>query len=111
LAVAGLVLERGANEDEAIAAVRHDAVEKCSFGDRGAAIVDGCSDSPAVDANDSSVLLVSAAEKLHIAGATPAEVRRFYTRLLDVYRDSQDRRVRPLLLEPQPAPKNLSEPQ
>jgi len=158
LAVAGLVLEHGANEDEAIAAVLHDAVEDCGgseqleqirlrFGDRVAAIVDGCSDSLAVDpnkkdhwhdrkeryqtrlreSNDSSVLLVSAADKLHNARATLADVRRLgpavwerfsggrdaslynYARLLDVYRDSQDQRVAQLLLELEPVLKSLSE--
>ena len=158
LAVAGLVLEHGANEDEAIAAVLHDAAEDCGgseqleqirrrFGDRVAAIVEGCSDSLAADprdkehwhdrkeryqarlreSNDSSVLLVSAADKLHNARHTLADVRRLgpevwgrfsggrdgslrnYTRLLDVYRDSQDRRVQQLLLELEPVVKNLSE--
>jgi len=158
LAVAGLVLEHGANEDEAIAAVLHDAVEDCGgseqleqirgrFGDRVAAIVEGCSDSLAVDprnkehwydrkeryharlreSNDSSVLLVSAADKLHNARATLADVRRLgssvwgrfgggrdgslrnYTRLIDVYRDSQDQSVQQLLLELEPVVKNLSE--
>jgi (p)ppGpp synthase/HD superfamily hydrolase len=158
LAVTGLVLEHGANEDEAVAAVLHDAVEDCGgreqlerirqrFGDRVAAIVDGCSDSLALnprdkedwhdrkeryharlrEMEDSSVLLVSAADKLHNARATLADVRRLgagvwerfsggregslrnYARLLDVYRGSQDLRVQQLLLELEPVIKNLSE--
>ncbi|MFH1634991.1 MAG: HD domain-containing protein [Chloroflexota bacterium] len=55
LSVTGLVLEAGGDEDEAIAALLHDAVEdqggldtladiRCCFGDRVAAIVEGCSD-------------------------------------------------------------------
>src|SRR5262245_5807386 len=55
LAVAALALEHGASEDEAIAALLHDAVEdqggaarradiRWRFGDAVAAIVDGCSD-------------------------------------------------------------------
>src|SRR5215468_3319350 len=56
LAVASLVLEDGGDEDEAIAALLHDAVEdqggdqrlndvRSRFGDRVAAIVESCSDS------------------------------------------------------------------
>ena len=58
LSVAGLVLESGGDEDLAIAALLHDAVEdaedmsgeemsdriRAKFGDRVADIVDGCSD-------------------------------------------------------------------
>jgi len=55
LRVAGIALEYGADEDEAIAALLHDAVEdgggkaraleiRQRFGDRVAAIVEGCSD-------------------------------------------------------------------
>lgn len=55
LSVTGLVLEAGGDEDEAIAALLHDAVEdqggletlteiRRRFGDRVAEIVDGCSD-------------------------------------------------------------------
>jgi (p)ppGpp synthase/HD superfamily hydrolase len=56
LAVTALVLEDGGNEDEAIAALLHDAVEdqgglrvlaeiRLRYGDRVAEIVEGCSDS------------------------------------------------------------------
>ncbi len=55
LRVAGIVLEYGADEDEAIAALLHDAIEdqggattreeiRRKFGDRVVEIVDGCSD-------------------------------------------------------------------
>src|SRR5438445_12948963 len=55
LAVTSLVLENGGNEDEAIAALLHDAVEdqggaatreeiRRYFGDRVVEIVDGCTD-------------------------------------------------------------------
>lgn len=55
LSVAALVLEDGGDEDEAIAALLHDAVEdqggaktlatiRATFGEQVAAIVDGCSD-------------------------------------------------------------------
>jgi GTP pyrophosphokinase len=59
LSVASLVLEDGGDEDEAIAALLHDAVEdqggvetredvRRRFGERIAAIVDGCTDSDTV---------------------------------------------------------------
>src|SRR5262249_41201230 len=92
LGVAGIVLEHGADEDEAIAALLHDAVEdqggpptreaiRRRFGERVAAIVDGCTDADKtppppwrarkeacvahVRHASPSVLLVSAADKLH----------------------------------------------
>ncbi len=94
MAVSALVLEHGGNEDEAIAALLHDAVEdaggletlaeiKRLFGDRVAAIVEGCSESVEepkpewrdrkerqiahVVSADPSTLLVLAADKLHNA--------------------------------------------
>lgn len=95
LGVAALAIEYGANEDEAIGALLHDAAEdgggeatlaeiRARFGDAVADIVLGCSDSLVEDPEDklpwlerkenylahlehasSSVLLVSAADKLH----------------------------------------------
>jgi (p)ppGpp synthase/HD superfamily hydrolase len=92
LGVASLVLEAGADEDEAIAAVLHDAIEdrggaaarqeiRQRFGDRVAAIVDGCSDAETVPKPpwrerkerflaslheaDAAVLRVVAADKLY----------------------------------------------
>lgn len=92
LSVAALVLEYGGDEDEAIAGLLHDAVEdqggettrqeiRRRFGETVVAIVDGCSDSdtspkPPWQARKEaylahlrtappSVLLVSAADKLH----------------------------------------------
>ena len=90
LAVSGLVLEHGGNEDQAIAGLLHDAIEDCDvseeeiearFGSAVARIVVACSDTdvfpkppwlerkeaylahlPSVDAD---VLLVSLADKLH----------------------------------------------
>ena len=59
LGVASLVLEYGGNEDEAIAALLHDAIEdqggaptreeiRRHFGDKVTAIVDGCTDSDTI---------------------------------------------------------------
>lgn len=94
LTVASVVLEYGGNEDEAIAALLHDAVEdqggpatreiiRQKFGENVAAIVDGCTDSDItpkppwqarkeeyinhIPTASASVRLVSAADKLHNA--------------------------------------------
>ena len=94
LSVAGIVLEYGGDEDEAVAALLHDAVEdqggaarreeiRRRFGQRVAEIVDGCTDADttpkppwrqrkeAYVANlrraSASTRLVSAADKLHNA--------------------------------------------
>lgn len=102
LAVASLVLENGGTEDEAIAALLHDAVEdqggalrleliRAEFGEAVAAIVDGCTDTyedpkPAWEARKkaylahlpsqpASVRLVSAADKLHNARCILADYR------------------------------------
>jgi GTP pyrophosphokinase len=94
LGVTGIALEHGADEDEAIAALLHDAVEdqggatrlediRRRFGERVAAIVEGCTDADVIPKPpwrerkekyiahvyeaDPSVRLVSAADKLHNA--------------------------------------------
>ena len=110
LAVVSLVLEDGGDEDEAIAALLHDAVEdqggtarlddiRDKFGNRVAGIVALCSDS--VDQPkppwrrrkelylihlrdaDSSVLRVSAADKLHNLRCILADWKRIGDRLWD----------------------------
>ena len=102
LAVASIVLEHGASEDEAIAALLHDAAEdqggratldeiRDRFGERVAEIVAGCTDSwttprPAwrrrkeatiahLRTASASVRLVSAADKLHNARTILADYR------------------------------------
>lgn len=102
LGVTSLVLEHGASEDEAIAALLHDAVEDAGgapvlveirrrFGPAVAEIVDGCTDADTVPKPpwrqrkegylahlreaSSSVRLVAAADKLHNARAILADYR------------------------------------
>ena len=102
LSVAALVLEYGGDEDMAIAALLHDAIEdqggaptreaiRARFGDRVTAIVDGCTDAeiqpkPPWQARKEAYLahlptapaevrLVSAADKLHNARSVLADYR------------------------------------
>jgi (p)ppGpp synthase/HD superfamily hydrolase len=102
LGVASLALEHGADEDEAVAALLHDAVEdqggaprleeiRARFGERVARIVAGCTDADVIPKPpwrerkeryiahlaeaDASVRLVSAADKLHNARAILSDYR------------------------------------
>jgi GTP pyrophosphokinase len=102
LSVASIALQHGANEDEAIAALLHDAVEdqggaktreeiRRRFGDKVVAIVDGCTDTDVtpkppwrkrkesyiahVRGASPSVRVVSASDKLDNARAILADYR------------------------------------
>jgi len=102
LGVAALVMQSGGDEDQAVAALLHDAVEdqggrptleriQAAFGDRVARIVDGCTDAfgepkppwrPRKEAylerlagQPAEVLLVSACDKLDNARAIVADLR------------------------------------
>lgn len=102
LAVAALVLEHGGSEDQAIAALLHDAVEdqggkptaeaiRARFGDLVADIVDGCTDTDVfpkppwrerkeaylarLRREPAHVRLVSAADKLHNARTMVTDLR------------------------------------
>lgn len=102
MGVASLVLEHGGDEDEAIAALLHDAVEdqggdarrqdiRARFGERVAQIVDGCTDAETIpkppwrarkeiyiahlDEASPSVRLVSSSDKLHNSRAILADYR------------------------------------
>jgi (p)ppGpp synthase/HD superfamily hydrolase len=103
LGACSIALDYGADEDEAIAALLHDAIEDvqptedaraavAGFGERVLHIVEGCTDSdqhpkpPWRDRKqayidhlaeaDASVLLVSSADKLHNARSVVADLRR-----------------------------------
>ena len=117
LAVSGLVLEHGGTEDEAIAALLHDAVEdqgglkrlaeiREKFGDRVANIVAGCTDDPnpekadwrlrkeryiahLADA-DPSVRLVSCADKTHNARAIVSDLRTLGDALFERFNGGKD---------------------
>ena len=102
LAVTAIVIENGGSEDEAIAALLHDAVEdqggattreeiRQRFGENVAVIVDGLSDTDQtpkppwrarkeayiahLSEASSSVLLVSLADKIHNAGSILRDLR------------------------------------
>jgi GTP pyrophosphokinase len=106
LGVASIALHHGADEDEAIAALLHDAIEdapgdlganwvsnwlRFRFGDRVLEIVEGCTDAEVkpkppwrerkeayvarIPKESASVVLVSASDKLHNAGAILADYR------------------------------------
>ena len=102
LAAVSIVLENGGTEDEAIAALLHDAVEDAGgdpirqvirdrFGDHVLAIVEGCTDTDLtpkppwrarkeaylahLSEASSSVLLVSLADKIHNAGSILRDLR------------------------------------
>ncbi len=103
LGTCAIALEYGADEDEAIAALLHDAIEDvgptettrarvATFGERVLAIVEACTDADIhpkppwrerkvrylahLATADRSTLLVSAADKLHNARAIVADLRR-----------------------------------
>jgi (p)ppGpp synthase/HD superfamily hydrolase len=102
LAVTAIVLEDGGSEDEAIAALLHDAIEdqggdptrheiRSRFGEKVAAIVDGCTDAEVIPKPPwlerkkqhlehlrhapPEVIRISAADKLHNARAVLSDFR------------------------------------
>jgi hypothetical protein len=121
LGTCAIALEYGADEDEAIAALLHDAIEDveptdaaratvASFGDRVLAIVEGCTDAdthpkPAwrqrkeayvshLSMADASTLLVSAADKLHNARSILKDVRSVGDAVWDRFNASRDETLR-----------------
>jgi (p)ppGpp synthase/HD superfamily hydrolase len=119
MSVCGLVIEAGGDEDQAIAALLHDAVEdqgglptlatiRHMFGDRIADTVESCSDSTASDPSEklpwrarkdkylehlrsanADALLVSAADKLHNARAILADYRELGEELWKIFNASK----------------------
>jgi (p)ppGpp synthase/HD superfamily hydrolase len=117
LAVAALVIEHGGGEDEAIAALLHDAVEDQGgptarerilrrFGGRVTRIVDGCTDSQnipkppwkerklayiaGISGKSASARLVSAADKLHNARCILSDYRDVGDELWERFRGSRE---------------------
>jgi (p)ppGpp synthase/HD superfamily hydrolase len=115
LAVAGIVLEFGGTEDEAIAALLHDATEdkkataeeiRRTFGESVVRIVKECSDTEEdpkppwrprkeryiehLGQASDSTLLVSAADKLHNARAILADYRQIGDRLWERFNTDAD---------------------
>jgi (p)ppGpp synthase/HD superfamily hydrolase len=118
MAVAAIALEHGADEDQAIAALLHDAVEdggapyapriREAFGDRVADIVDGCTDgmpdasgekeewktpkerylAHLPDASD-DVMLVNGADKLHNARAIVSDLHTVEPAVFDRFTATQ----------------------
>jgi (p)ppGpp synthase/HD superfamily hydrolase len=117
LGVSSLALEHGADEDEAIAALLHDAVEdqgglptlaeiRRRFGDRVALIVAGCTDADTIPKPPwrerkerylahlltaaPSVVLVSSCDKLYNARSIAADLRRFGPAVWDRFTGGKD---------------------
>lgn len=117
LGVASIALEYGANEDEAIAALLHDAIEdqggaatreeiRRRFGDTVTQIVDGCTDTDTtpkppwrqrkeayiahIPQASASVRLVSAADKLHNARSILKDYRLIKEALWDRFQGGKN---------------------
>lgn len=117
LAVAAIVLEHGGDEDEAVAALLHDAIEDQGgattraeifrrFGANVVAIVDGCTDADSlpkppwadrkaayiahISQASSSIRLVSAADKLHNARSILSDYRQLGEALWNRFNGGRD---------------------
>jgi (p)ppGpp synthase/HD superfamily hydrolase len=116
LGVSSLVLEHGGDEDQAIAGLLHDAVEdqgahqlaviRERFGDRVAAIVEGCTDADTLPKppwqarkeayiahlghTTQDVRLVSCADKLHNARAICTDLRTHGDAVFDRFKGGRD---------------------
>jgi GTP pyrophosphokinase len=116
MAVSALVLEHGGDEEQAIAALLHDAVEDCgaeqeavildAFGPRVAAIVRACTDADVIpkppwrarkeaylahlEEAPAEALLVSACDKLHNARAILADLRAEGPRVFERFNAGQE---------------------
>lgn len=122
MGVASIALEHGADEDQAMAALLHDAVEdggaqysqriRNQFGDRVADIVDGCTDgvpdesgrkAPWKERKESyishlrkasdDVLLVSGSDKLHNARAIVEDLLRIGPKVFDRFTATKEQTI------------------
>ena len=121
MAVAALVMEHGGGEDEAIAALLHDAIEDQNhdgsvpgkigtlFGPKVLALVEACSDSKGLDKPEwrprketylahlrtapANVRLIAAADKLHNARAILADYRRMGEDLWERFTEGRDEQL------------------
>jgi (p)ppGpp synthase/HD superfamily hydrolase len=121
MAVAALVMEHGGGEDEAIAALLHDAIEDQNhdgsvpgeigtrFGPKVLALVEACSDSRGPDKPDwrprkeaylthlrsapANVRLIAAADKLHNARAILGDYRRMGEDLWERFTEGRDEQL------------------
>jgi len=117
LGTCGIALDYGAGEEEAIAALLHDAIEDvqptadaraavAAFGPEVLRIVEGCTDSDThpkppwrarkeaylahVPEHDAPILLVSSADKLHNSRSIVADLRRFGSTTWDRFTGRRD---------------------
>ena len=117
LTVSALVMENGGDEDQAIAALLHDAVEdrggrptlesiKRQFGERVASIVEGCTDAYAqpkppwkgrktdyltrLMSADDSILLVSLADKVHNARSILTDLKNGEASVWDKFKGGKE---------------------
>ena len=120
LGTCSIAMQYGADEDESIAALLHDAIEDVRptdsarqavafFGRRVLAIVEGCTDADThprppwrerkeryiahLAEADASILLVSASDKLHNARAILADLRRVGDKVWDRFTASRDETI------------------
>ena len=121
LAVSGLVVEFGGDEDQANAGLLHDVVEDCGvslltlaaeFGVRVAAIVEGCTDGAPdehgrkapwlerkelylehLEGASQDTLLVSACDKLHNARAIVSDIRVIGLEVFDRFTATRERTI------------------
>jgi (p)ppGpp synthase/HD superfamily hydrolase len=117
MGVSAIVLQHGGDEDQAIAALLHDAVEDCGgaprlaeirekFGERVARIVDGCTDSSEIPkppwrerkqdyiarvrGEDADTRLVSAADKLYNVREILTDLRQHGDAVWDRFKGGRD---------------------
>ena len=106
MAVAALVMEHGGGEDEAIAALLHDAIEDQNhdgsvpgeigtrFGPKVLALVEACSDVAHLRTAPANVRLIAAADKLHNARAILEDYRRLGDDVWERFKEGREEQLR-----------------